>query len=223
MFTTSKISGSDAINILTSRRAAYRNTGEYPFLVGDAQDLVRIQEAAGYNRQKFDDIICAALKIDVIKWFADRRTEAEEYEFSAREMLGTWPGEVAEKGEISFHRDLLSGRIKSEVVLGIASIQEPWQLPAVLKYGGWNSCPEAEIHCAIHRKWQLEFGAQITGISGDVIECAVSHPPVDQTTAIQLAWQQYWYCADIVDQGCDSISYLAATLLNAPYWYFWWD
>jgi hypothetical protein len=29
--------------------------------------------------------------------------------------------------------------------------------------------------------------------------------------------------SDIVDQGCESISNLAATLLNSPYWYFWWD
>jgi len=69
----------------------------------------------------------------------------------------------------------------------------------------------------------LEYGAQITGVSGEVIECIVSNPPRDQAAAIELAWQQYWYCDDIVEQGCESISNLAATLLNSPYWYFWWD
>ncbi|WP_414650247.1 DUF4253 domain-containing protein, partial [Duganella sp.] len=34
---------------------------------------------------------------------------------------------------------------------------------------------------------------------------------------------QYLYCADIVDQGTESIEALAATLLNARVWYFWWD
>jgi hypothetical protein len=38
-----------------------------------------------------------------------------------------------------------------------------------------------------------------------------------------LAWEQYWYCLDIVDQGVGSVSALAATLLNSTYWYFWWD
>ncbi|MBL8817724.1 MAG: DUF4253 domain-containing protein [Planctomyces sp.] len=28
---------------------------------------------------------------------------------------------------------------------------------------------------------------------------------------------------DIVEQGCESISNLAATLVNSGYWYFWWD
>ncbi|WP_408057982.1 DUF4253 domain-containing protein [Undibacterium flavidum] len=28
---------------------------------------------------------------------------------------------------------------------------------------------------------------------------------------------------DIVDQGCETISKLAATLLNSEVWYFWWN
>jgi hypothetical protein len=26
-----------------------------------------------------------------------------------------------------------------------------------------------------------------------------------------------------VAQGCNSISNLGATILNSPYWFFWWD
>ncbi|MBI5726174.1 MAG: DUF4253 domain-containing protein [Planctomycetes bacterium] len=96
-------------------------------------------------------------------------------------------------------------------------------MPAFLKCGAWNECPEAAVHCAFHREWQAEFGAEITGMSGDIVECTVANPPLNKEVAIKLAWQQYWYCADIVGQGCESISNLAATLLNSPYWYFWWD
>jgi len=71
------------------------------------------------------------------------------------------------------------------------------------------------VHCAINQYWQKEFGAEIVGVSSDVIECIVKNPPRDKETAIKLAWQQYWYCADIVVQGCESIANLAATLLNA--------
>lgn len=35
--------------------------------------------------------------------------------------------------------------------------------------------------------------------------------------------EQYRYCIDIVDQGVTSVSALAAILMEAPYWYFWWD
>jgi hypothetical protein len=60
-------------------------------------------------------------------------------------------------------------------------------------------------------------------MSGDVVECVVTKPPTDRNAATNLAWEQYWYCVDIVEQGCESVSNLAATLLNSPYWYFWWD
>lgn len=222
-FSTDKIAGSDAIATLESRRASYRKTRQYPFLIGDTEELERIKEAAEFSDQSFDDIIRGALDVDLEKWIAERRTEAEEYELSPEDTLGIWPGEVAQKGAVSLHRDVLSGKIKPEVFVGSASIEEPWYLPAILKYGAWNDCPEPKVHCAFHRKWQSEFGAQIVGMSGDVIECMVNNPPLDQATAIELAWQQYWYCADIVEQGCESVSNLAATLLKSPYWYFWWD
>jgi hypothetical protein len=222
-FTTTKIAGSEAISMLEARRSLFPETGEYPFLIGDTEELNRVKETAEFNEQSFDDIIRGSLDVDLQKWIAERRAEAEEYEFSLEDSLGTWPGEITEKGAVSLHRDILSGKIKPEVFLGNALIKEPWHLPAILKYGAWNDCPESEVHCAFHRRWQSEFGAQIVGMSGDVVECVVSNPPRDQAAAIDLAWQQYWYCADIVEQGCGSVSNLAATLLNSPYWYFWWD
>lgn len=222
-FTTEEIAGVDAIVELESRRASYPQTGEYPFLIGDAEELERIQEAAEFNEQSFDAILQGAMEVDLPNWIAQRRAEVEEYGFLAEDVVGSWPGEITEKGAVSLHRDILSGRIKPAVFLGTAAIKEPWHLPAVLKYGAWNECPEPEVHCAVHRLWQAEFGAQIAGISGDVVECIVNNPPRDQVAAMELAWQQYWYCADIVEQGCESVSNLAATLLNSPYWYFWWD
>ena len=221
--TTLKIPGTAAIETLELRRLDYRHTGEYPFLIGDAEELERIREAAEYNAQNFDDLIRESLNLDLSNWLRERREEFEEYEFSEEDTLGEWPGEVTEKGSISLHLDVLSRKIKKEVFLGLARINQPWQLPAVLKYGAWNDCPAPEVHCAFHRKWQSEFGAEIVGMSGDVVECVVKNPPRDKAASIELAWQQYWYCADIVEQGCESVSNLAATLINSKYWYFWWD
>lgn len=222
-FTALKIAGSDAIRLLNEHRLRYPDTGQYPFLIGDEEDLERVKEAAEFNNQDPLEIIRESLEVDTADWIAGRRQDAEEYEFSPEESLGEWPGEIAEKGSISRHIDLLSRRIMPEVYLGLAKIETPWQLPAILQYGAWNECPEAEVHCAFHRQWQEKYGAEIAGISGDVIECRVNNPPTDQEAAIALAWEQYWYCADIVEQGCGNVSNLAATLLNSPYWYFWWD
>jgi hypothetical protein len=220
---TLRVTGGDAIRVLNEHRSRYHTTGQYPFLIGDAEDLGRIKEAAEFNKQEPTAIIRASFEVKTAEWIAGRRKEAEEYELSAEELLGEWPGEIAEKGSIALHKDVLSGKIKPEVYLGLAKIEKPWQLPALLKYGAWNECPEPEVHCAFHRQWQERYGAEITGMSSDVVECAVSKPPTDHKAATDLAWEQYWYCADIVEQGCGSVSNLAATLLNSRYWYFWWD
>ncbi len=223
LFTTSKTTGEAAIESLMQQRGTYPQTGDYPFLIGDANELERLQEAAEYNEQSVDEILGEAARFDVGAWLTARRAEAEEYKFSEDEVLGDWPGDIPQKGAISLHCDILTGELRPEVYLGSAKIAQPWHLPAALKYGGWNDCPDPVVHCAMHQYWQKEFGAEIVGVSGDVIECVVKNPPRDQEAAIKLAWQQYWYCTDIVDQGCETIANLAATLLNAEVWYFWWD
>jgi hypothetical protein len=38
-----------------------------------------------------------------------------------------------------------------------------------------------------------------------------------------IALQQFAYCPDIVLQGTETIDRLAAGLLEARYWFFWWD
>jgi uncharacterized protein DUF4253 len=222
--TTHRIKGAEAIQLLNEHRSRYSATGFYPFLIGDGSELENVTEAAELNDQDPAAIIRASLETNTAEWIAQRRKRAvEEDEISLDDKLGKWPGEISDKGSIGLHKDVLSGTIKPEIYLGLAKIEEPWHLPAILKYGAWNECPESEVHCAFHRHWQLRYGAEITGMSGDVVECLVRKPPVDRETSMQLAWEQFWYCPDTVDQGCGSVSALAATLMNAPYWYFWWD
>jgi len=222
-FTALKISGGDAIRILNEHRLRFPVTGQYPFLIGDHTELERVKEADEINNQDSDDIMEASLNFNLTDWMSRRRNEAAEDGFSPRELLGKWPNEVTDQGSIGIHKDVLTGKIKPEVYLGLARIERPWYLPAILKFGGWNDCPEPEVHCAFHRHWNEKYGAEITGMSGDIVECSVKKPPIDREAAIALAWEQYWYCSDIVEQGCGSVSNLAATLLHSPYWFFWWD
>jgi hypothetical protein len=165
------------------------------------------------------DVIQDSLDIDLNAWIAGRRAGGNEDD----ELLGEWPIEVYNERSITLHKDRLTGESKPKVYLGLARIEQAWQLPAVVHFGGWNDCPFPQMHCAFHRSWQDRFDAEITGISGSIVECVVGKPPRDRKTALGLAWEQYWYCKDIVDQGCGSISNLAASLLNSPYWFFWWD
>jgi hypothetical protein len=222
-FETIQVAGRDAIARLEELRSRYPSSRKFPFLIGDIDEMDLIRETAEFDTRDTAAIIEASFDIDPAEWIAQRRSELEAEEPSAEDFVGEWPGEVAQKGSTTLHLDLVSGKIKPEVYLGVVKIEQPWHLPAVLKYGAWNDCPEAAVHCAFHRHWQATYGAQITGMSGSTIECAVSNPPLDKGSAIELAWEQYWYCSDIVTQGCETINNLAATLMESPYWFFWWD
>lgn len=85
-----------------------------------------------------------------------------------------------------------------------------------MKYGGWNACPPPEVHVAV---WRQELVSAQRG----TLEFSVVDQPADREAAVKLAMEQYRYCIDIVDQGVTSVSALAAILMEAPYWYFWWD
>lgn len=61
--------------------------------------------------------------------------------------------------------------------------------------------------------------------TGQVTEFRVTSPPRDRDTALALAWEHFVFCPDRVHQGTDeeTLEALAAELLDAPVWYFWWD
>lgn len=217
------VAGIDALRALDVHRARFASTGLYPFLIGDHDDLARLEEQAELNSSPPQDIIQASFGDVMDRWLAGRKLEEEEFEDSPEETLGTWPGNVQDKGSISHHKDISTGEFKPEVYIGLARIELPWHLPAALNFGDWNDCPDPMVHCAFHRHWSDTYGAEIVGISSDTIECRVTRPPKNRQSATELAWQQYWYCGDIVHQGCGSVLALAATLLDSPYWFFWWD
>lgn len=54
----------------------------------------------------------------------------------------------------------------------------------------------------------------------DTIDYAVEKPVEDLE---KLANEMGTYCFDIVEQGCETYSALAASLVNARIWNFWWD
>lgn len=222
-FTILKIPGSDAVRLLYEHRSRYAVTGLYPFLIGDAEDLQYVAENAQFIKEESASIIRASFEVAPASWVTARRKEMQEYDIDPDSWFGAWPGEIGDKGAIGLHKDVVTGEIMPEIYLGLANIEKPWQLPAVAKFGAWNACPPPQVHCAYHRDWQEKYGAEITGMSRDIVECAVTKPPTDREAATVLAWEQFWYCADIVEQGVGSISHLAAALLNSPYWYFWWD
>ena len=196
-------------------------------VVGSQQNIEQLQEQMEDMSEGEDDIIENAMDIELEDWFEDQKQELingfEDDDFDLSGIVGEWPGEADLKSDFTLAFDMLSGEVIDDLCGLKIKTDASWKIPAYLCYGGWNACPEPELQCAIWKYWEEKYGAKIVGISGDVIEAYVSRPPETEEDAMALAWEQYLYCADIVDQGCETISNLGAGLINHDKWYFWWD
>ncbi len=222
-FETIEIAGQEAVELLHRYRDEHPATGKYPFLIGPPGEGERLREGAESYPRSVTEIVRESAGVDLEAFFEQRRLQESEDGPDEEELVGRWPGEIPEKGRIRQHQDDLSGKAHPLALLGLAAIDSPWQLPAAVKFGGWNENPFPEVHCALLRSWQQEYGAEIASLSTDVMECLVARPPQTPEAALALAWQQYHYCSDVVLQGVQTVSNLAGTLLNSEYWYFWWD
>ncbi|WP_251318981.1 DUF4253 domain-containing protein [Flintibacter muris] len=107
-------------------------------------------------------------------------------------------------------------------VLAELPVRAPWEVFAYLPFGGWNECPSPEEQRAAAKYWFEQYGAVPAVMSADVLEYALP-APVPQEKAMEVALEQYFFCADIVEQGVGTIGTLADGLAKSNYWYFWWD
>ncbi len=191
-------------------------------ICGSTEDQRYLEEAMADCFDGPKEIIRKAAKVNLKAWQTERREELEQdRDFSKLE--GNWQAESSDKPGFNLATDFATGELIDDLVGAKIKTDNNWKLPAHFKFGGWNSCPAPELHCAQWKQWQLKYGAQIIGISNDVIEAHVSKPPTTQEEALALAWEHYLYCPDVVEQGVESIAKLAEVLINHECWYFWWD
>jgi len=211
------VPGAEALAVRDQLRS---KGGLTPVILGSQEDvqlLVEISSSAGETPEK---IIDEASRLDVAAWLALRRQDNPEVYGT---QLGDWPDEAPEAPGLSVHLDPLTRQPKKTVILALVPTPASWQVPAHLDFGGWNECPPPAVHVALHHKWHQDFGADIACLSSDVLECTVARSPTTREAALALAREQFLYCPDIVHQGVGSVEALAASLLTANTWYFWWD
>ena len=212
----------------------------WPVIVGDDDALERIMEQFSLDDAEVfppspqanwtapplrpvEQILAEARTIDVpakLQELYDREYGADPFEIPP----GPWPepGSIVPM-TITVDTDIRSGKTYPRVHIVVAPANDPSEVPAYLRWGGWNACPDPEVHVAVHRKWRAQYGAEIVGISGDVINLRVARRPATREEAMALAREQFLYCSDIVLQGTDTLESLATSLMESDYWYFWWD
>ncbi len=204
-----------------------RDSGEKLLVCGSAETVEYLKEGMESNDIDEVQVASAASEIDATEWFKEKEKEAkeefEEDELEMSEIVGEWPENISDGQSFTLATDILSGDLL-ETVYGVKiEAKDSSEVLIKFKYGGWNDCPNTEEQIAIWKYWEEKYGAKVVGVGNDIIEAYVENPPKTKEEAMVLAYEQYYYCYDIVDQGCETISNLAASLLNSKVWYFWWD
>ncbi len=179
------------------------------------------EEVTGY-RQRMLTVSLKEGKEVLDARISDLKDEMGEY---WEEVLG----EIQEEAEDSSEQQAgfegywdYSIRQTHPVLLAQIPVQNPWEVFAYLPFGGWNECPDTEELMSVAKYWFNQYGAVPALLSSDVLEFTLP-APITKEQAKQVALEQYGFCADIVDQGTQTISKLENILCQSKIWFFWWD
>ena len=213
----------------------------WPVIIGDDEALDRIAEQYSLDDPAMlppsahpsaslpktaAEIIVAADGVNVPA--ALRQFWQDEYgddeEADAMPAEGSWPSSTsnAQPG-FTIASDVLTGKAFPRVHILLIPTPHSYEVPAYLRWGNWNACPSPEIHVAALRYWHHRYGAELIGLNGDTINMRASRRPSTKAEALNLARDQFYYCADIVYQGTETLAPLAAGLMDSDWWFFWWD
>jgi hypothetical protein len=232
-------------------RGLVEQTGFWPVILGDDDERASIAEDAGrkhwgptrkliekslkYTGEEFlsdaFDVFLSNEREEVV----DRRESGEVEEADALEAAlatddpfrcmprGPWPRGKPPNTSVSTPYHYRTGEHLPEVFIGLAPTTVSWQVPIYLHFGGFNACPRPDDIGSMLRYWQEKYGAEMMCLRHDVLELRVARPPKKRQEALLLAREQFLFCEDIVGQGTYTLEVLAAELLKATRWFFWWD
>ncbi|OUL28841.1 DUF4253 domain-containing protein [Nostoc sp. 106C] len=236
-----RVSGSEAIQFWQRLRQLVDETGHYPLLLGNENEVESHLESIQFYSHDSStnqyltiaEIINQGTCLNANEWLKNTAQERRE-EWGNHENIILKPVKLAEIGdwnepisaadeEYTIPYDILTRLPHPSIVVALVPTTFSWQVPAFLNFGNWNDCPASAIHICLMKYWHQKYGAEVVGITNDVVEMCVKHPPKNHEAAFHLAQEQYIYCYDIVDQGVQTLNKLANLLLYRKVWYFWWD
>lgn len=197
----------------------------WPVVVGDDADLLSIAENFDAQPDRSPATILAAAKGLTYPKAVNAFARAEWGDDFGSVEIGNWPEDgAAAEGyvDLTVAKDL-DGKPKPKVHILLLPTRDGAEAFAYLRWGLWNSCPSPELHVLTARDWARRYGAEVVGISGDVVNMRVARRPKTRKEALAVAREQLAYCPDIVFQGSGDLGPLAAALMDSDWWFFWWD
>lgn len=216
--------GQQALTVLEAIDAEGRHT---PVLHGAPEAYERLAldfDCAGEG--DIEDLSGAVADIDIEGWLGDGWQEAlDGWEAEpGLNLEGEWPAGATPTRRpfcLAASRRFEAGEFiyLPEVRISKLPTREHWLAPSFWKFGGWNACPDPEIHSALLLRWWKSHGARVRAITTDTIELFVARPVTTREDALQIAREHYVYCSE----GDGTIQERAADLLGSDHWLFWWD
>lgn len=112
--------------------------------------------------------------------------------------------------------------LADKVYCSLVQAKESWELPIVLRYGGWGSCPEIAEHAAVLKRWEMLYKARLFGLTMETLDCLVEDGPSESDKALVAARELAAYCPDIVDP-VEGLNTFAREITGQSVWSFWWE
>jgi hypothetical protein len=115
-------------------------------------------------------------------------------------------------------------RARPAARIGLVAAGRPADVLAVIGWNGLANRGEEALMplIAVLRSWQDRFGARLIDVGYADLRLLVERPPRTLQAAQRIAAEQV-VLADECIQAMGDIPNIAARLVNAPIWTFWWD
>lgn len=245
------VRGEKALDTWHALRALVATTGYWPVLLGDPEWAPRHVGAMELDGESgwatAAQIVAAGEAINVPAWLETRIDQVSEH---YRPPHGSWPDVATIREVLAQHNAWLHAPPGNEldilyqhgdhsigggmprglvplVYVALVPTRQGWQIPAYLKFGGWNEAPKPAEHVAVLRHFARRHGAEVLAMKFDTVELLVRRPPSTRDEAMTTAWEYWGYAADCLpgeyDSPAHSIEGLAAFVQSAHIWGFWWD
>jgi hypothetical protein len=108
--------------------------------------------------------------------------------------------------------------------VGLVAAGRPADVLAVIGWDGLANYGEEALLplTAVLRSWEDRFGARLIDVGYADLRLLVDRPPRTLQAAQRIAAEQVVLADDCID-GMRDIPHIAARLVSAPIWTFWWD
>ena len=108
--------------------------------------------------------------------------------------------------------------------IALVAAGRPADVLAVIGWGALINQPGSPLLplIAVLRSWEDRFGARLIDVGYDTVRLLVERPPRTLEAARRLAAEQVVLADDCID-GARDVRDIAARLVSAPIWTFWWD